>query len=67
MIDQRFIASPAELGFDPKELQRLDAFIEGEIAAGLPSAQLSLGRHGRVIAPRANHFSGRRNSRLQTQ
>lgn len=53
MIDQRFIANPAEIGLDPAGIQRLYDFIDGEVADGLPAAQVALGRHGRLVAPRS--------------
>ena len=53
MIDRQFIASsPAEVGIDEGRLRRLHEYVEGEVADGLPSAQLAIGRRGRVASLR---------------
>lgn len=53
MIDRQFIASsPAEIGLDAGRLQRLYDYVASEVAAGLPSAQVAVGRHGRVAEVR---------------
>lgn len=53
MIDQQFFAStPTEIGLDPAKLQRVYDYVETQIAAGLPSAQVAIGRHGRVAEVR---------------
>lgn len=49
MITSEFIAeSPEAIGIDPRGLERLNDFVRGQVEAGLPSAQIALGRHGRL-------------------
>ncbi|MBM3140318.1 MAG: beta-lactamase family protein [Chloroflexi bacterium] len=52
MIDRQFIAKPSEIGLDEGRLQRLYDFVEGEVRAGLPSAQVAVGRRGRLAGVR---------------
>jgi len=54
VLDQRFIVEdPAAIGLDADRLQRLYDFIEADVRDGLLGAQLALGRHGQVLAPRS--------------
>ena len=54
MIDQRFIAaSPAEIGLNPAALDSLYDYVATEVAEGLPSAQVAIGRRGRLAGVRA--------------
>ena len=49
MIASEFIAeSPEQIGIDPKGLERLRDYVRGQVADGLPSAQLAVGRRGRI-------------------
>ena len=49
MIAPEFIASsPEEIGIDPQALERLTEYVQGQVDAGLPSAQVSVGRHGQL-------------------
>lgn len=52
MIEQQFIAPAATIGLDEQRLQALYDYVEGEVRAGLPSAQVAVGRHGRVAGVR---------------
>lgn len=52
MIESKFIAAPAEIGLDAGRLQALYDYVEGEVKAGLPSAQVAVGRHGRIAGVR---------------
>lgn len=52
MIGQQFIAPPASIGLDEARLQTLYDYVEGEVRAGLPSAQVAIGRHGRIAGVR---------------
>ena len=53
MLDAHFIAAtPEEIGLSGERLDRLYAYVAGEIAAGLPSAQIAIGRRGRVAGVR---------------
>lgn len=52
MIEQQFIAPAAAIGLDEQRLQALYDYVEGEVRAGLPSAQVAVGRHGRVAGVR---------------
>jgi CubicO group peptidase (beta-lactamase class C family) len=47
-------ADPASLGVDPERIDRLDAYIERQIAQGhYPGAQFALARHGQLAAFRS--------------
>ena len=51
MIASEFIAeSPEQIGIDPEGLQRLRDYVRGQVAAGLPSAQVAVGRRGQIAA-----------------
>ncbi len=51
MIAAEFITeSPEQIGIDPAGLQRLRDYVRSEVASGLPSAQLAVGRRGRIAA-----------------
>lgn len=52
MIEAKFIAAPKEIGLDAGRLQALYDYVEGEVTAGLPSAQIAIGRHGRIAGVR---------------
>jgi CubicO group peptidase (beta-lactamase class C family) len=52
MIEAKFIAAPKEIGLDAGRLQALYDYVEGEVTAGLPSAQVAIGRHGRIAGVR---------------
>src|SRR5439155_26677635 len=48
------LADPASLGLDPERIERLCAFIEGQIADGhYPGAQIAFARHGKLAAFRS--------------
>ena len=48
------LADPASLGLDPERIERLCAFIEGQIAEGhYPGAQIAFARHGKLAAFRS--------------
>jgi len=49
MIAPEAIASsPEEIGIDPQALERLTDYVQSQVDAGLPSAQVSVGRHGQL-------------------
>ena len=51
MIASEFIAeSPEQIGIDPEGLQRLRDYVRSQVADGLPSAQVAVGRHGQIVA-----------------
>jgi CubicO group peptidase (beta-lactamase class C family) len=51
MIAPEFIASsPEEIGIDPQALERLTDYVQSQVDAGLPSAQVSVGRHGQLAS-----------------
>ena len=53
MIDAAFVVSaPEEIGLDSERLARLYEYVAGQVDAGLPSAQIAIGRHGRVAGVR---------------
>ena len=52
MVDQQFISAPSAIGIDERKLQALYDYVEGEVRAGLPSAQVAVGRHGRLAGVR---------------
>lgn len=52
MIEHQFLAPAAAIGLDERRLQALYDYVEGEVRAGLPSAQVAVGRHGRVAGVR---------------
>lgn len=53
MLDADFIATtPESIGLDSGRLERLYDFVRAEVADGLPSAQVAVGRRGRVAPVR---------------
>lgn len=52
MLDRQFIADPASIGIDPDRLEALYAYVRQEVAESLPSAQVAIGRHGKVAGVR---------------
>ena len=51
MIASEFIAeAPEQIGIDPEGLQRLRDYVRSQVAAGLPSAQVAVGRRGQIAA-----------------
>ena len=53
MLDADFIAAtPEAIGLSSDRLERLYDFVRAEIADGLPSAQVAVGRHGKVAGVR---------------
>lgn len=53
MIDQQFISgTPEDIGLSSEWLDRLYEYVERQVAEGLPSAQIAVGRHGKLAAVR---------------
>lgn len=53
MLDPKFLArSPADIGVDERRLQRLYDYVEAQVHAGLPSAQVAVGRYGKLAGVR---------------
>ena len=49
MIAAEFIATdPASIGIDPARLEALNAYVRGQVDGELPSAQVAIGRHGKL-------------------
>ena len=49
MIASEFIATdPATIGIDPDRLGALNDYVRGHVERGLPSAQVAVGRHGKL-------------------
>ena len=48
MIAAQFVADPSEIGIDPAGLEALNDYVRGQVERGLPSAQVSIGRHGKL-------------------
>ena len=49
MIAAEFIApDPAAIGIDPARLEALNDYVRGHVESGLPSAQIAVGRHGKL-------------------
>ncbi|MDA0301165.1 MAG: serine hydrolase, partial [Chloroflexi bacterium] len=66
MLNADFIAeTPESIGLSAPRLERLYDFVRSEIASGLPSAQVAVGRRGKVAAVRTvgeATIAGRRGS-----
>ena len=53
MIEAQHIASsPAEAGINEERLEELFDFVAAEVASGLPSAQVAIGRGGKLAGLR---------------